>query len=253
MATENISIPRLRGIYLLPNLFTTMSLFAGFYAVIAGIRGHFDAAAIAVFVAMFWDTLDGRVARLTNTQTAFGSEYDSLSDMVSFGLAPSVIVYQYALVNLGNIGWLVAFIYVAAVALRLARFNTQVKNIDKRYFQGLPCTAGAPIIASIIWFCGNHPHLSTWASIIFALITLFVAMLMVSNIRYSSFKQIDFKDRIPFVTLLLIVLVFAGIALDPPSVLFIVFSIYGLSGPVYTLIQLRKTRLERKRQVVKHT
>jgi len=160
MENENIQsqLPKTthpRGIYLLPNLFTTAALFAGFYAVIAAFKGYFDAAAIAIFVAMVADTLDGRIARLTNTQTAFGAEYDSLSDMVSFGVAPSLLVYTYCLSNLGKVGWLVVFLYTAATALRLARFNTQVNDQDKRYFQGVPCPAAAGVLAGAVWLASS--------------------------------------------------------------------------------------------------
>jgi CDP-diacylglycerol--serine O-phosphatidyltransferase len=244
---QNSIQPRSRGIYLLPNLFTTVSLFSGFYAIIASMRGHFDAAAIAVFIAMIMDFLDGRIARLTQTQSAFGKEYDSLSDMVSFGVAPALIMYRWAFIDLGKFGWLVAFIFTASVALRLARFNTQVQHDDKRYFQGLPCPAGAGIVAAVVWLGGNRPHFGLAMNIIFGVMAIFIAVLMVSNIRYNSFKELDIKDRIPFVALLIMVLIFAGIAIDPPSVLFAIFVIYGLSGPTLTLIRLRKARFERKR------
>lgn len=244
---QNSIQPRSRGIYLLPNLFTTVNLFAGFYAIVASMRGHFDAAAIAVFIAMIMDFLDGRIARLTQTQTAFGMEYDSLSDMVSFGVAPALIMYHWAFIDLGQFGWLIAFIFTASVALRLARFNTQVKHNDKRYFQGLPCPAGAGIIAAVVWLGGNRPHFGLFMDMILGAMAIFIAALMVSNIRYNSFKEIDLKNRIPFVALLVIVLIFVGIAIDPPSVLFIIFAVYGLSGPILTLIRLRKARFERKR------
>ncbi|MGE3920404.1 MAG: CDP-diacylglycerol--serine O-phosphatidyltransferase [Gammaproteobacteria bacterium] len=247
--TQEIKVPvaRLRGIYLLPNLFTTTALLAGFYAIVGAIRGHFDAAATALFIAMVMDFLDGRVARLTNTQTPFGSEYDSLSDMVSFGLAPSILMFQYSLIHLSKFGWMVSFIYTATVALRLARFNTQVLHLDKRYFQGLPCPAGAAIIAALVWFNGDHPDFNQFENILFAIVTLLVATLMVSNIRYHSFKEIDLRGRVPFMTLIVIVLVFAAITLDPPSVLLFLFVLYGVSGPTLTLIHLRKARLERKK------
>lgn len=237
---------RARGIYLLPNLFTTAGLLAGFYAIVAAMKGSFDVAAIAIFIAAIMDALDGRVARLTNTQSAFGAEYDSLVDMAAFGIAPALIVYKWSLTSLGNFGWLVAFIYAAGGALRLARFNTQIGTADKRYFQGLPIPAGAAIIASMVWFGTEYGIPGTEIAILVAPITVLTAVLMVSNIRYHSFKQIDLKGKVPFVTILITVLIFAAISLDPPTVLFILTLGYGLSGPVCTLWNLRKTRLLRK-------
>lgn len=235
-----------RGIYLLPNLFTTAGLFAGFYAIVAAMKGMFDYAAIAIFVAMVMDALDGRVARLTHTQTAFGAEYDSLADLVAFGIAPALVIYSWGLSSLGKLGWLAAFIYVAAGALRLARFNTQVGMADKRYFQGLPIPAGASVLASMVWLGNQTAIPGASISILIAIITALVAILMVSNIRYHSFKQVDFKDRIPFVGILVVVLIFVGISLDPPKVLFLISFCYALSGPILTLWNLRKTRLLRK-------
>lgn len=240
--------PRSRGIYLLPNLFTTAGLFAGFYAIVAAMKGIFDLAAIAIFVAMIMDGLDGRVARLTNTQTAFGAEYDSLSDMVAFGVAPALVVYSWSLTNMGKLGWLAAFIFVAAGALRLARFNTQVGTADKRYFQGLPIPAGAGVLASMVWLGNQYAIPGVSISFLVAILTVLVAVLMVSNVRYHSFKQVNFKERIPFVGILIVVLIFVGISIDPPKVLFLVFFCYALSGPVFTLRNLRKTRLLRKHQ-----
>lgn len=238
--------PRRRGIYLLPNLFTTAGLFAGFYAIVAAMKGLFDQAAIAIFVAMIMDALDGRVARLTNTQTAFGAEYDSLSDMVAFGVAPALVIYSWSLSYLGKFGWLAAFIYVAAGALRLARFNTQIGIVDKHYFQGLPIPSAAAIIASMVWLGNDYAVPGEVIALLVAVLTVLVAVLMVSNIRYHSFKQVNLKERIPFVGILLVVLIFVGIALDPPKVLLLVFFCYGLSGPVLTLWNLRKARALRK-------
>lgn len=250
MAQPSNDLPtkRNRGIYLLPNLFTTAGLFAGFYAIVAAMKGFFDTAAIAIFVAMLMDTLDGRVARLTNTQTAFGGEYDSLSDMTAFGIAPALVAYSWSLHALGKLGWLAAFIYAAAGALRLARFNTQVGIADKRYFQGLPIPAAAGIIASTVWLGNQYELASKPSAFILALLTITVAVLMVSNIRYHSFKQLNLKDRVPFVGILILVLVFVGISLDPPKVLFLLGLCYGASGPILTLSNLRKTRLLRKQQ-----
>ncbi len=241
-------LKRRRGIYLLPNLFTTANLFAGFYAIIAAIGARYEAAAVAIFVAMILDSLDGRVARLTNTQSDFGAEYDSMSDMVSFGIAPALVIYVWGLSQLGKLGWLAAFIYSAGAALRLARFNTQIKSADKRYFQGLPSPAAAAIIAGMVWV-GNSYNMQGSSLMIPALIlTVLAGMLMVSNIRYHSFKNLDLKGKVPFVAMLIVVLVFVFISIDPPQVLFAIFLLYALSGPVLTLIQLRKKRLLRKSQ-----
>lgn len=235
-----------RGIYLLPNLFTTLGLFAGFYAIVAAMKGQFDAAAIAIFVAMFADSLDGRVARVTNTQSAFGAEYDSLSDMVSFGLAPALVAYSWILFNLGKVGWLAAFIYTACAALRLARFNTQLNVADKRYFQGLATTPSAGFIGSMVWVGKDYGLSGTWGASIVAVLTVIVGILMVSNIRYHSFKQIDLKGKVPFIAILIIVLIFAAISLDPPIVLLIIGTTYALSGPILTLWSIRQKRLSRK-------
>lgn len=238
--------PRKRGIYLLPNLFTTAGLFAGFYAIVSAMKGIFDLAAIAIFIAMIMDGLDGRVARLTNTQSAFGAEYDSLSDMLAFGITPALVIYNWSLYSLGKLGWLAAFIYTAAGALRLARFNTQIRNADKRYFQGLPIPAAAGVIASTVWFGSTNAIAGHTLSLLVTLITLLIAVLMVSNIRYHSFKQLDLKGRVPFVAILIMVLIFVAISLDPPTVLLLLFYAYALSGPIFTLHYLRKTRLQRK-------
>jgi CDP-diacylglycerol--serine O-phosphatidyltransferase len=234
-----------RGIYLLPNLFTTAALFAGFYSVVAAMKGLFDIAAIAVFIAMIADTLDGRVARMTNTQTAFGAEYDSLSDMVAFGIAPALIIYSWSLSHLGKLGWLVAFIYAAGTALRLARFNTQSHDDDKRYFQGLPCPAAAAVITSAVWLGFSYQVEGILIAIPVAVLTVLVAALMVSTIRYYSFKKIDLKGKVPFFVLFIPVLIIAAVAIDPPPVLFSVFFLYAFSGPVITLWQLRQRRRQK--------
>jgi CDP-diacylglycerol--serine O-phosphatidyltransferase len=235
-----------RGIYLLPNLFTTAALFAGFYSVMAAMKGYFDSAAIAIFVAMILDSLDGRVARMTNTQTAFGAEYDSLSDMVAFGVAPALTVYSWSLFSLGKLGWLIAFLYTAATALRLARFNTQSHDTDKRYFQGLPCPAAAAVIAGLVWLGNSYELEGLLIDIPTAIVTLSVAALMVSTIRYYSFKQIDLKGRVPFVVVLIPVVIFAAIAIDPPQMLFTVFFVYAFSAPAITLWQIRRIRRRHK-------
>lgn len=239
---------RRRGIYLLPNLFTTASLFAGFYAIVAAIQGRFEPAAVAIFLAMLLDGIDGRVARLTNTQSDFGAEYDSLSDMVSFGLAPALVIYQWALADMGKLGWLAAFIYTAGAALRLARFNTQVGTADKRYFQGLASPAAAAIIAGLVWVGDTYLPTGKIVNIVALLLTISAGALMVSNVRYYSFKDIDLKGKVPFVFMLAFVLVIVLVSYDPPIVLFTVFLLYAVSGPVMTLVLLRKRRAERKAQ-----
>jgi CDP-diacylglycerol--serine O-phosphatidyltransferase len=223
---------RRRGIYLLPNLFTTGALFAGFYAIVAAMKGQFDAAAIAIFVAMVMDGLDGRVARLTGTQSAFGAQYDSLSDMVSFGVTPALVVYSWGLQYLGKLGWLAAFIYAAATALRLARFNIQIGSADKRYFIGLPSPAAAAVVAGMVWICTENLITGQHISELIALITVALGVLMVSNCRYYSFKEIDFKGNVPFVTVLFVLFAYILIAWDPPTILFSVFTLYALSGPL---------------------
>jgi CDP-diacylglycerol--serine O-phosphatidyltransferase len=234
--------PRPRGIYLLPNLFTTACLFGGFYAVLAAINGHYEKAAVAIFVAMIMDGLDGRVARLTNTQTAFGAEYDSLSDMVAFGLAPSVLMYEWGLMNLGKFGWLAAFVYTTAAALRLARFNTQVGIADKRYFQGLPSPSAAAIVAGGVWFGVDHAIAGGDVALVAGVLTLAVGLLMVSNIRYQSFKQIDFRGKVPFFAVVAVALGAAVVLSQPATILFLGFFLYALSGPVMTLVGLRRRR-----------
>ena len=197
-----------RGIYLLPNLFTTACLFAGFYAIVSAMVGRFEAASVAIFIAMIMDGLDGRVARLTNTQTDFGAQYDSLADMVSFGLAPSLVIYEWALFSMGKLGWLAAFMYTAGAALRLARFNTQVGIAGKRYFQGLASPAAAALVAGLVWVGIDYTDNGTVWKIPALLVTLFAGIFMVSNVRYRSFKDLDLKNKVPFVALLLVVLIF---------------------------------------------
>lgn len=239
-------LKRRRGIYLLPNLFTTAALFAGFYAIVAAINGNFEAAAMAIFVAMILDGMDGRVARLTSTETDFGVQYDSLSDMVSFGLAPALVMYQWSLFGFGKLGWLAAFIYAAAAALRLARFNTQAGSADKRYFQGLPSPAAAAVIAGLIWLGDvNGLHDGTTKLFITFPVTIIAGVLMVSNIRYHSFKQVNLHGKVPFVTILIIVLIFVFIASKPSLTLFLLASGYAISGPIMTLVLLRRHRANR--------
>jgi CDP-diacylglycerol--serine O-phosphatidyltransferase len=240
---------RHRGIYLLPNLFTTANLFAGFFSIITAINGNFYVAAATVFVAMVLDSLDGRVARLTNTQSAFGAEYDSLSDMVAFGLAPAVLAYEWALSELGNVGLTVAFIYVACAALRLARFNTQIGKVDKRWFIGLASPAAAGVVAGWVWAVWaldevgiRGVDLPLVLVMLFALMVAAAGLLMVSNIKYHSFKDLDLKGRVPFVAILVVVLVFAVVFSDPPRILLLIFLAYAASGPVQYLMQLRRRK-----------
>lgn len=237
-----------RGIYLLPNLFTTGCLFMGFFAIVSAMGQRFESAAIAVFIAMIMDSLDGRVARMTNTESDFGAQYDSLADMVSFGLAPSLVMYEWSLSSLGKLGWLAAFIYAAGAALRLARFNTQVGTAGKRYFQGLPSPAAAALLAGAVWVGTDYQLHGIDLRIPAFLVTLCAGVLMVSNIRYRSFKDLDLKGKVPFVAVLIVVMVFVFISLDPPQVLFGIFLAYGISGPAITLITLRKRKAERSQQ-----
>lgn len=236
--SENGKRVRHRGVYFLPNLFTTGALFTGFYAIVSAMHGNFEGAAIAIFVAMALDGLDGRVARLTNTSSAFGEQYDSLSDMVSFGLAPALVMFSWALSGLGKLGWAAAFIFSACAALRLARFNTQIGKVDKKYFVGLASPPAAAIIASIVW-SGHSGDVTAPTSVAAALVTAITGLLMVSNVRYYSFKDIDFRGRVPFVVMLLVVGVFVVISLNPPIVLLCMSVTYGVSGPAVWLWRRR--------------
>ena len=243
-------IPRKRGIYLLPSVLTTFGMFAGFYSIISSINGEFTIAAISIMIAMMWDTLDGRVARLTNTQSAFGAEYDSLADLVSFGLAPALLVYEWSLYELGRFGWLAAFVYLACAALRLARFNTQVGIADKRFFQGLPSPAAAGVIASMIWlkiwtFASFDSEVISLGYYLGAGITILCGILMVSNVRYYSFKELDSK-KASFKFLLLIVLSLIILMYKPNIILFTGFFLYLLSGPFITVAGVNKRRIKKK-------
>jgi len=225
---------RSRGIFLLPNLFTLAALFAGFYAIIAGMRGHFDDASIAIFIAILMDALDGRVARLTNTQTDFGQQLDSLSDMVSAGVAPALVAYSWALSDLGKIGWLAAFVFAAAVALRLAKFNISGAS-EKRYFFGLPSPGGAAFVASLVWVgheYGLSGHVYDW---LMAIMVVLTAALMLSNIKYRSFKDVNLKGSVPFMVIVGVVIVFVLVAIDPPRTLLIFSFAFAVSGPVLWL------------------
>src|SRR5450759_548169 len=224
---------RRRGIYLLPNLFTTAALFAGFYAIVQAMNARFDQAAVAIFVAMVLDGLDGRVARLTHTQSEFGAEYDSLSDMVSFGAAPALVMYEWALRPMDKLGWVAAFVYVAGAALRLARFNTNLDVVDKRFFQGLPSPAAAALVAGFVWVSQVFALTTVAERWVGLVITLYAGLSMVTNVPFYSGKTINLKRSIPFVVLLLFVLGFALLSIYPPLVLFICFVAYGISGYAY--------------------
>ncbi len=226
--------PRRKGIYILPNLFTLAALFGGFYAVVMAMNGRFEQAAIGIFCAAVLDSLDGRVARMTNTQSAFGEQMDSLSDMVSFGAAPALIVYEWALKGLGKPGWIAAFVYCAGAALRLARFNTNIAVVDKRFFQGLPSPAAAALIIGFIWVMDNAGWREAWSVnwlcwSAFGL-TLYAGLTMVTNVPFYSFKDVNFKRTVPFIVIVAIALGIAVITLHPPLVLFGLFVVYGFSG-----------------------
>lgn len=232
---------RRRGVYLLPNLFTTGALFSGFFAIIASMHGRYEAAAVAIFAAMILDGLDGRVARLTNTQSKFGAEYDSLADMVSFGVAPSLVVFNWALNGLGKFGWACAFVYVACAALRLAKFNAQIDTADKNYFSGLASPSAAAVVAGMVWVCWDlnlvGDALSTEVALLAGLVTGLIGFLMILNVPYHSFKGLDLRGRVPFVGVILIVLVFGVVMMDPARVLLGGFLLYALSGPAEAIFR----------------
>ena len=231
---------RRKGIYILPNLFTLAALFGGFYAMVMAIDGRFEQAAVGVFCAMVLDSLDGRIARMTNTQSAFGEQMDSLSDMVSFGAAPALIAYVWALNTLGRWGWIGAFVYCACAALRLARFNVNTTVVDKRFFQGLPSPAAAALVAGFIWLmtdAGIDGVEVRWYA--FAM-TLYAGLTMVTNVPFYSFKDVQMKKSVPFVVIVLIALAIAAINIDPPTVMFGLFVIYGFSG--YAVYGWRKAK-----------
>jgi len=235
-----------KGIYILPNLFTTAALFAGFYAIVQAMNGQFEYAPIAIFIAMIMDGLDGRVARWTHTESDFGAQYDSLSDMVSFGLAPALVMYEWALSGLGKLGWLAAFLYAAAAALRLARFNVQTGG-DSRYFTGLPSPSAAALLAGLVWVLHtNYGVPGKEVSFIALGVTVFAGLSMVSNIQYHSFKHLNVKNRVSFVAVIAVVLIFVLVSLDPPQVLFIGFLVYSLSGPLFAAFRLYQRRGSRR-------
>jgi CDP-diacylglycerol--serine O-phosphatidyltransferase len=231
--TDDAPRPRRKGIYILPNLFTLAALFGGFYAIVMAMNGQFEQSAIGIFCAMVLDSLDGRVARMTNTQSAFGEQMDSLSDMVSFGAAPALIVYEWALKGMGKLGWIAAFVYCSGAALRLARFNTNIGVVDKRFFQGLPSPAAAALVVGLIWVVtvwspeGRTLSWMPWLAFAF---TLYAGLTMVTNIPFYSFKDVNFRKTVPFIVIVAIALGFAVITLHPPYVLFSIFVVYGFSG-----------------------
>lgn len=238
-----------KGIYLLPNLLTTAALFCGFYAILAAMNGKLEVAAIAIFVAMILDGLDGRVARMINAQSDFGAEFDSLADMVSFGLAPAIIVYLWALSSMnemslswGRLGWMAAFIYVACAAIRLARFNSQLNHSEKRYFIGLPSPSAAAVLAGMLWVFHDADTQHIGVQITVVCITLSTGLLMVSNFKFRSFKDIDMKNKVPYTAVLVMAIIFAVASIDPAKTLFITFSLYALSGPISWLLKKIKAK-----------
>lgn len=243
---------RHRGIYILPNLFTTAALFAGFYAIVQAINGRFEQAAVAIFVAMILDGLDGRVARLTGTQSAFGAEYDSLSDMVSFGAAPALVAYEWAMRDLGKLGWIAAFIYCVGAALRLARFNTNIDIVDKRYFQGLPSPAAAALVAGLVWVMtdngigGTGTLFGMSVSYLTCALTVFAGVSMVTNVFFYSGKNINLRRAVPFAVALIFVVVLLIVTSYPPGVLFGLFVCYSLSGYAMALVRLVQRRRMRE-------
>ena len=245
----SVQRPRGRGIYLLPNLFTTGGLFGGFFAIIAASQGRFEAACVAIFIAGILDGIDGRVARLTNTQSEFGVQYDSLADLVSFGMAPALVMYHWSLSSMkldgltaGKIGWLAAFLYAACAALRLARFNSQVGTVDKRWFVGLASPAAAGLMASFVWTMHDFGLAGDDYRYLALVVTVIAALLMVSRLRYNSFKggSGPKSDRVPFFALLVAVVVLVALVIDPPRVLLAAAALYALSGPV---LWFRRRRL----------
>jgi CDP-diacylglycerol--serine O-phosphatidyltransferase len=224
---------RRRGIYLLPNLFTTAALFAGFFAIVQAMNARYETAAIAIFVAMVLDGIDGRVARFTHTQSEFGAQYDSLSDMVSFGAAPALVLYEWQLKGLGKLGWIAAFVYCAGAALRLARFNTNIDVVDKRYFQGLPSPMAAAFVAGLVWVMDDFGvQRAEWTAWIAWACTMFAGITMVTNLPFYSFKDINLKKSVPFWVLALLAAAFAVISLKPPVILFLLCLAYAVSGYV---------------------
>ncbi|TGG91976.1 CDP-diacylglycerol--serine O-phosphatidyltransferase [Natronospirillum operosum] len=233
---------RRRTVYLVPNLLTTTALFAGFYAIIAAINGNFSNAAVGIFVAMVFDGLDGRVARLTHTQSEFGANYDSMSDLIAFGLAPALVAFLWSLESLDQVGWGAAFVYTAAAALRLARFNVQLGSVDKKYFIGLASPAAAAMVAGTIWAFNDMGFEGNDLAWLMVVLVPGLGCLMVSNIRYYSFKDFGLRGSIPFTAVLLVILAFVVVAVDPPIVLLLLFIAYAASGPVMEVWRRMKRR-----------
>lgn len=241
-----VELARRRGIYLLPNIFTTLNLFAGFYAIVQGMNHEFEKAAVAIFVAMVLDSIDGRVARLTRTQSAFGAEYDSLADMVSFGAAPALVMYEWALRDMGRIGWIAAFVYCVGAALRLARFNTQLSVADKRWFTGLPSPAAAALVAGMIWVFNDYQVRGGEVKWLAAALTIYAGITMVSNVKFYSGKDINLRRAVPFWVVLVLVLVLLLITIEPSHVLWGVMLAYGMSGYFYWMVQRWRTDATQK-------
>lgn len=246
MSDLQAPVARARGIYLLPNLFTVAALFAGFYAIVAAMKGLYEEAAIVIFVAMLFDGLDGRVARMTNTTSEFGAQLDSLSDMACFGVAPALVLYSWSLHSMGKAGWLAAFVYTVCSALRLARFNTQVGKVNQKYSQGITTTAAAGLIASMVWTAAKFGIDGEQVALPVMIIAVLVGVLKVSTIRYYSFKTIDLRGKVPFVVIIILVMLFVLISFDPSDILFMIFGGYVISGPVMTLWGLHRRRRRKK-------
>ncbi len=234
---------RLRGVYLLPNLLTSASLFGGFYSIVASLDGNYQIAAIAIFVSMIFDCLDGRIARLTGTTSKFGVEYDSLSDLVAFGLAPGVLIFTWALRGFGRYGWLAAFLYVVCATLRLARFNVQITTVESKRFNGLPVPAAAAFVASTVLLFFYLHHGETTRHVLVLLQVYLLAFLMVSNVKFYSFKELNLRRRMPFSLLVALILIFIVVAAEPQLMLFVLSFGYVLSGPITMLIDRQRMRL----------
>lgn len=230
-----------KGVYILPNLFTTAGLFAGFFSIIQATQGQYASAAVAIFVAMVMDGLDGRIARWTNTTSDFGREYDSLADVIAFGLAPALLMYEWVLRSMGKAGWIIAFLFVAGAAMRLARFNT-VESLDRRYFQGLPCPAAAAAAAAFVWLAESMSWAGGVAGVFCAFISLGLTLGMVSSVRYRSFKELDVKGRVSFDKAFLFAIVIGIVFWEPPLVLCAVATSYALSGPVFWCVDAFRRR-----------
>lgn len=241
---------RSKGIYLLPNLFTISGLFAGFYAIISAMKGHFDTAAMAVFIAMLADCLDGRVARFTNTESEFGAQFDSLADLIAFGVAPALVIYAWGLAHFGKLGWLAAFFYVVTTALRLARFNSKEEPSElTHHFKGLPCPAAAGLIAGLVWFSDVNGLQNLPIQILSLIVTVIAGALMVSSVKYYHFKHLDLRGKVPFVVAFGFFLAIMLIVLDPPRVLFLGFLLYAISGILGALWFFREKEVEAEEEV----